>query len=249
MQDERPNPFGRRKLLALTIGAIVIPLYGCEPGDFGSSRVYFEPIRYRLTAEVQTPDGLRTGSSVIETIWDRGLSGATVKGEAVAVDLPDGQTLFILLRTASNPDWAGGVPGIDPPNDAKRPVNADEREKEAEIQVERIRANREVHYLWGGAVSRDRAPYLPYMVRFANLSDPSSVERVKPEDLSASFGRGYSLKSLSVAITREPITQDIQRRLTWLGRFPEPRLEKIPTGGVAKPTFAQSISHGDFLRN
>ena len=102
---------GRRNLLTLATGAFLVLLCGCEPGDFGSSRVYFEPIRYRLTAEVQTPEGVRTGSSVIETTWDRGLSGATVKGEAVAVDLPNGQTLFVLLRTASNPDWAGGVPG------------------------------------------------------------------------------------------------------------------------------------------
>lgn len=239
----------RRKLLVLASGAIVISLTGCEPGDFGSSRVYFEPVRYRLTAEVQTPQGLRTGSSVIETIWDRGLSNARVKGEAVAVELPDGQTLFILLRTASNPDWAGGVPGIDPPNDPKPPLNADEREAEAGRQIAWMRANRDVHYLWGGTVPEDQAPNLPYMVRFTNLSDPSSAQRVEPADLSASFGPGYSLKSLSVTITREPVTHNIERRLTWLSRFPEPRLEKIPTGGVAEPTFAQSISHGDFLKS
>ncbi|WP_144243874.1 hypothetical protein [Sphingopyxis sp. MWB1] len=112
-----------------------LALSGCQPGDPGSSRVYFDPIRYRLTAEVETPAGVRTGSSVIETIWDRGLSGATVRGEAVAVDLPNGQTLFVLLRTADNPDWAAGVPGIDPPDDLRRPVNADEREEEAGRQV------------------------------------------------------------------------------------------------------------------
>lgn len=240
---------GRRKLLTLATGAFLAVLCGCKPSDLGSSRVYFDPIRYRLTAEVETPEGVRTGSSVIETIWDRGLSGASVKGEAVAIDLPNRQTLFILLRTASNPDWAGGVPGLNPPDDPKRPMNANEREAEAGRQVAWMRANRDVHYLWGRNVPKDRAQYLPFMVRFANLSDPSSAERVEPEDLSASFGRGYSLKSLSVTITREPVTHNIERRLTWLGRFPEPRLEKIPTGGVAAPTFAQSISHGDFLRN
>lgn len=249
MDNKGPKTFRRCTLLVLATGAAASLLCGCEPGDFGSNRVYFEPIRYRLTAEVETPEGLRTGSSVIETTWDRGLSGAAVKGEAVAVDLPNGQTLFILLRTASNADWAAGVPGIDPPDDPKRPMNADEHEAEAGRQVAWIRANRNVHYLWGGNVPANRAQYLPYMVRFDNLSDPSSIERVMPQNLPASFGQGYSLKSLSVQITKEPITRGIDRRLRWLGRFPEPRLEKIPTGGVAVPTFAQSLSHGDFLRN
>jgi hypothetical protein len=112
-----------------------------------------------------------------------------------------------------------------------------------------MRANRDVHYLWGGAIPKEQAQYLPYMVRFMDLDDPSSAERVIPQNLPASFGQGYSLKSLSVRITKEPITRGIERRLMWLGRFPEPRLEKIPTGGVAVPTFAQSLSHGDFLRN
>lgn len=228
---------GRRKLLTLATGAFLALLGGCEPGDIGSSRVYFDPIRYRLTAEVETPEGVRTGSSVIETIWDRGLSGATVKGEAVAVDLPNGQTLFILLRTASNPDWAGGVPGVNPPDDPTRPMNADEREAEARRQVDWMRANRDVHYLWGGSVPKERAQYLPYMVRFTNLSDPKSVKLVVPGDLAATFGAGYSLRSLTVQITDAPVTAEIGRRLPWISdkqlRFVEPYRD--PVTGYAAP--------------
>ena len=238
----------RRNLACLIGGAAVILLAGCEPGDLGSSRVYFDPIRYRLTAEVETPEGVRTGSSVIETIWDRGISGATVKGEAVAVDLPNGQTLFILLRTASNPDWAGGVPGLDPPDDAKPPTNADEREAEAGRQVAWIRANRDVHYLWGGNVPEERAQYLPYMVRFKDMKNPESVAMVAPNNLAEAFGPGYALKSLTVRITNDPVSMGIEKRLGWLGSYPEPRLQMIPVGGVIRPTVAQRLSHGDFIR-
>jgi len=227
----------RRNLIGLLGMAPAMLLIGCEPGDPGSGRIYFEPIRYRLTAEVETPEGVRSGSSVIETIWDRGLSGATVKGEAVAVDLPDGQTLFILLRTASNPDWAGGVPGIDPPNDPKPPMNADEREAEAGRQVAWIRANRDVHYLWGGRVPKEQAQYLPYMVRFRDVKNPKSIGMVMPNDLAKTFGRGYTLKSLTVQVSNEQIKYSIERRLPWLTdpqlKFAEPYRD--PETGYAAP--------------
>lgn len=252
MHEKCSKAFERRKLLTLATGAILISLSACEPGDFGSSRVYFEPVRYRLTAEVQTPEGLRTGSSVIETIWDRGLSGATVKGEAVAIDLPDRQTLFVLLRTASNPDWAGGVPGIDPPDDPKRPTNADEREAEAGRQVAWMRGNRDVHYLWGGDVPKDRAQYLPYMVRFTNLADPKSVELVAPADLEKTFGAGYALQSLTVKITDAPVTNTIIKRLPWLrggkAQFVDPYRDPV-TGYAAprpEPTEISNLSGLDF---
>jgi hypothetical protein len=202
-------------LKRIALGAAAMLLNGCEPGDPGSSRVYFEPIRYRLTAEVETPKGVRVGSSVIQTIWDRGLSGATVTGEAVAVDLPNMQTLFILLRTPNDPDWAGGIPGIRAPR-YEGPLNtADEREADAARTLAWLRANRDIHYLWGQNVPKDRAQYLPYIVRFRNIRDPKSVEQIEPDNLAASFGLGYRLKSLTVQITNDPISIGIERRFSW----------------------------------
>src|SRR3546814_12102512 len=64
-----------------------------------------DTLRYRMTVEVETPTGVRSGSSVIETTITKGPrtgqgSGltATMKGEAIAVDLGSGQTLFALLN-------------------------------------------------------------------------------------------------------------------------------------------------------
>lgn len=61
-------------------------------------------VRYRMTVAVRTPHGVRTGSSV----WEWRLSRPTValataydgnfRGEAVAVDLAPGKTLFALIR-------------------------------------------------------------------------------------------------------------------------------------------------------
>ncbi|MEP6868046.1 MAG: hypothetical protein ABJA20_05980, partial [Novosphingobium sp.] len=78
------------------LGSVTM-LAGC--GLFGKSVSY----RYRMTVEVETPQGLKSGSSVIQVVQteQQGLEGShldvRVTGEAVAVDLPGGQTVFALL--------------------------------------------------------------------------------------------------------------------------------------------------------
>ena len=65
--------------------------------------------RFKLTIEVATPQGVRSGSSVYQ-VWAARMPALlpnerkrdwVVKGEAVAVDLPNGQTLFALMRTGN----------------------------------------------------------------------------------------------------------------------------------------------------
>ena len=56
--------------------------------------------KYRLTVEVDTPDGLKAASGVLSVHPDRGYSrrGHTAtKGDAVFVDLGDGKNLVALL--------------------------------------------------------------------------------------------------------------------------------------------------------
>lgn len=65
-----------------------------------------EKLRYEMTVEVEAPNGVRTSSAVREVVYREGYQGASlsedrgavsVKGEAVAIDLPNGHTLFALL--------------------------------------------------------------------------------------------------------------------------------------------------------
>ena len=63
-------------------------------------------LRYAVIVELETSDGLVDGSSVVEMkIREKPGFGSDapgisyhLQGEAVAVDLPDGRTLFALLR-------------------------------------------------------------------------------------------------------------------------------------------------------
>ena len=57
----------------------------------------------------------------------------------------------------------------------------------------------------------------PLMVTFGNLADPTSVRRVDPADLAASFGPGIRLKSITLEITAEPVTEGrVEKVLGWL---------------------------------
>jgi hypothetical protein len=194
--------------------------------------------RFRLTAKVETPQGVRTGSSVIEVVWHRPgafaksilgsqASGSyTIRGEAVAVDLPGGQTLFLLLRSPADPDWPAWVLGQIGHGEV-RPVP------------------RRWRYGPGAGTMTDN---YPWFVRFGDITKPETVEEVDSDDLAASFGDGYALKALTFQHTNDAVTAGIRRKLYWLSRAQESTLEPIPVGGVARPTIGQTITLREFVR-
>jgi len=47
----------------------------------------------------------------------------------------------------------------------------------------------------------------PMLVTFGNLNQPMSVEQVDPANLAATFGPRYTLKSITLEITDEPVTK------------------------------------------
>ena len=109
----------RRAFLETALGpAAFATLSACNP---------FHPsatIRYRMMVEVDTPQGLKTGSSVIETIFKKGSKMGDAggisyhyRGEAVAVDLPGGKMLFVLMSGGINPaaKAAGSASRSQPP--------------------------------------------------------------------------------------------------------------------------------------
>lgn len=246
----------RRIVLAGGIIAVTLMLGGCEPGKVGSSLLYIEPIRYRLTATVETPQGVKTGYSVIEVTMDRALVYGTVRGEAVAVDLPNGQAMFVLLRTASNPDWALTFPGVKGP-DADVPVlstAATNAEVKAEAKAQRarqfawLRKDRQLHYVWGGDVPKDRAQYLPYFVRFKDIKDPKSVEALDPDNLTKTYGAGYALKSLTVQMTGEAVTTGIAKRFSWWKKYLNLHFDdtSIVSEDMQKASLAAHLTSGSF---
>jgi hypothetical protein len=203
----------RRGVLGLLGGASAFLLSGCGliwPSD---------RLRQRITVEVETPQGLRTGSSVVETEVREGKSWGdasgtkfVLKGEAVALDLGGGQTLFALLSGADGGDATGYQTRLL--SETLRAIGASGPAGDvSKLNLMETRA----------AAKRARAVMAlpenlyPMLVRFKDINDPKSVALVDPLALDNSFGTGVKLRRVTVTVTDDPVTSGIEKRLGWLG--------------------------------
>lgn len=212
----------QRTILGLLAGGLAELLGGC-----GSRN----RLRYRMTIEVEVPGAIESGSAVREVRYKSGSGwfpfgesrGRTyVKGEAVAVDLPGGRTLFALLSGADGyVDYAGqGISTI------------------FKVMDRDIGPEGGPHELWP-SIPSIREPItnpLPLLVTFRDITDPTSIERIEPANLAASFGPGYALHRITIQITDNAVTTGIERRLAWWldktrKRFdPDNKAQGIPLG-------------------
>lgn len=185
----------RRTLLQSLGLAATLPLAGCGTYSWNE----------KITVIVQTPDGEKSGSSVTKFSGTYGYSlgageGLSVRlqGEATVVELGHGKYLFALMeRTGGSFAW-GAVEDQLPPTGTEA--------KMAKLQS-----------LVGQKIEL-QPKFYPMLVTFGNINDPKSVKEVKPDDLAATFGSGTSLKSITLEITDEPVTEGVvEKVLPWIG--------------------------------
>lgn len=174
--------------------------------------------RYRLTVEVDTPQGPRTGSSVIEveqTLVRPGSNPAglavdrRIRGEAVAVDLPGGRTLFALLRSEESVGWAGYVMPMVAPR-----VPGEHFAEQLDDMLA-VKGTVTLTRMWPPTGHLPKRPAYPMLVTFRDPADPTSIERVDPDDLAGTFGGGVSLRKITVGLTDDPVTSNLADRLKW----------------------------------
>jgi hypothetical protein len=207
----------RAVMSALVASFAALPLVGCsaiEPS---------ETLRYRITVEVDTPQGRRSGHAVWEyTVTDIKVGFRPLetdyRGEAVAVDLPGGRTLFALLTSGDGlpeyPEW------VILQHYRATPEYKADWERAFLTVFPDWRNNREswiVPPVLPPIAQSDppRSGY-PMLVTFTDIADPTSVKLVDPADLAASFGPGVSLRAISVQVTDEKVTEGVEKRLVWL---------------------------------
>jgi hypothetical protein len=202
---------------------------------------------YRLTVEVDTPDGPRSGHSVhmlgsgrsIAILPGEARSASGIKGEAVAVELPNGQVLYALMRGEAATELQAVVHSAFDPEWRRTRFDESVKRVAAEFPVGE---ERELGGQNPGGMPGESG--LPMLVTFRHTGDPKSVEHVDPADLAASFGPGYALRRITVQITTEPVTAGIKKRLAWLK---DPGLTLDPGAGpTVQPTFAQTIRQSAF---
>ena len=178
--------------------------------------------RMRLTLAVETPEGPRQASGVIEIAYSMVLnfngggqmSREDVRGEAVFLDLGQGRNLVLLLL-------------FDPylPTQAlfgRAGFNA----------VETLLQGRKLE----GSVEL-RPDLIPTLVTFTNLADPASARVVEPTDagFASAFGPGFRLARVTlemvpagvwpfnlVGLSGTPVTRGIEGKVAFLTTHREP---------------------------
>ena len=182
----------------------------------------------KLIVEVETPSGPLSGSAIVKVSWSDvnsvGNYPGSYRGEATVVDLGDGRYLFALLGEGTRYlalRTFNGNPGVG---------------RKSFTAVEKVRGSKTVAH-------KD----YPLLVTFDDINVPKTVKKVDPDNLVASFGPGYSLKSITLEITDDPVTTGkMEQILGWLGPHPEPALGSKTDG---KPTpFYRRVYHGSFIR-
>lgn len=235
----------RRDLLRGSVGMAMLGLAGCE-----TIGVY----RFRLTVEIDTPHGLRTGSSVMQVRYSLGVnfngggqqSHEDLEGEGAYVDLGDGRNLVAVLGhpLLGSLAWRR----LFLPADIFFPNQSGPQ------QLRDLKASG--GKMEGGAdLTLDQSPSL---VTFERPDDPASARVVYGEsigkvfdgtreretfvhidEIAQVFGPGYALRRMRTDIVprNTPITRQLGQRFPWLN---DPNVMQNP-GWMALPSLARTV--------
>lgn len=192
----------RRSLLSLAL----LPVVGAC-----SLREEYPPYTYRLTIEVETPEGLRSGSGVmsvrgyISKLDPDGILHTQMLGQGAMVDLGERGRLFSLITQAGGGGWA-------PPFDVRK--RYPQHRKSADMTPE----------IWR-LISTFREPVLvprrrkmlknwvdsyPRLVTFVEEGGKQMPKLVDPDNMAASLGEGVRIRRIFAQITDDPavVTRD-----------------------------------------
>jgi hypothetical protein len=241
--------WGLVALVSAPVLAFVIWIGSAGFYELWNSKAY----RYRLTVEIEDNGTVYTGSTVWEIFvqnkadWvpQSGGGHMRVRGQAVVVDMGAKGLVFVLLKEnpedyLSSPEYL--VPKLIPIFD------------ESTMMLEKAK-----HYASHRLAAEVPANRLPLMVRFRDINDPMTVERVNPITMS-NVGQGVRLKRATIETVSSglwplnaiglwgaPITTGIEARLPWLDQYYDQRLDGQRYGNLdSKNRFANSMSSGVF---
>ena len=173
--------------------------------------------KYRLTVEVETPQGRRSASGVLAVHPDRSYTrrGQTrTLGDAVFVELGQGKNLVALLAHVDNNNLV-----LDD-------INYVALRAYTEASGKRVPFSG-MSGLTG--IVPVKGALIPVLVSFTDPAVPGSAKVVSPDDAEAALGQGYRLQGLTAEVVPngywpldfggvlgQPVTRGIQAKLPWL---------------------------------
>lgn len=194
-----------------------------------------QTIRYRITVEVNTPEGVRSGSGVWEArVWRQpAIMGAPEvywggSGDAVVVDLPNGKALFALV----------GVTGQNVVRIPERAANF--APVQSDGQYWKLLRNSNQRY-----VLPDPEKSLQFAT-FADINRPETVSLVRPGDWSKEKLAGAELTRVVIEFVDEDVTRYIEERLPWFQRYMEQSLQLDGSQRAETKSDASWLSAGNF---
>ncbi len=205
--------------ICIVLIRLVVPYSGGLMGDIR---------RYKMTVEIQTPEGLKIGSAVREIRLNSSVisiklpeshTGGDLEGEAVVVDLGKRGQVFALIDSSNlieGISWqaASDLHGF---NQKSTPIGTK----------------------WTMSF-RD----YPRLVAFKDINNPATMKTLlEVRDFEEMFGPGVQLEEITVERTNEPVTAAIEKYLPWL-----PCLDRIYVPGSASYSLAyyENMASGMF---
>ena len=172
--------------------------------------------KYRLTVEVETPQGRRSASGVLAVHPDRSYTrrGQTrTLGDAVFVELGQGKNLVALLAHVDN------TLVLDDMNYVALRAYAEASGTRVPFsQMSRLSGTVPV-----------KGALIPVLVSFTDPATPGSAKVVPPDDAEAVLGKGYRLQGLAIEVVPNgywpldfggvlgaPVTRGSQAKVPWL---------------------------------
>ncbi|WP_439403312.1 hypothetical protein ACNJYA_17630 [Bradyrhizobium sp. DASA03068] len=173
--------------------------------------------KFRLTVEVTTPAGIKTGSGILAVVPDRNYNRSgrtTMRGEAVFVDLGQGKNIVVLLAHQQ-----GAKLDLDDINYVA--LRAYGIARGSRVSFKDMSRQTGVVPVQGELI--------PVLVSFGDPRDPKTARLVDSDHAEAILGDGYAIRGFSAEVVPsgfwpidfggalgEPVTRGIEARLPWL---------------------------------
>ena len=172
--------------------------------------------KFRLTLDIETPEGRKSASGVMAVHPDRSYTrrGQTrTLGDAIFVDLGQGKNLVALLAHLDDRLVLDDMNYV-----ALRAYLAATGKRVPFSEISRLTGTVPV-----------KGELIPVLVAFADPAAPGTARVVRPDDAEAVLGKGYRIEGISVEVVPngywpldfggplgEPVTRGIQAKLPWL---------------------------------
>jgi hypothetical protein len=188
--------------------------------------------KYRLTIEVETPEGRKSASGILAVHPDRSYTrrGQTrTLGDAIFVDLGQGKNLVALLAHVDKNLVLDDMNYV-----AFRAYMEAAGKRVPFSQMSRL-----------SGIVPVKGALIPVLVTFGDPAAPGTARVVAPDDAEAALGKGYRLQGITAEAVPngywpldfggalgEPVTRGILAKLPWLNATDSAAATALRAGGL-----------------